>query len=73
MCEYIGIRLTGYDKKLLITEILKITVQLSVNRLRFHSSNSNAVLKTNILQNESGSRDLKGHSRNYSEISRMRY
>ena len=28
MCEYIGIRLTGYEKKL-ITEILKITVRLT--------------------------------------------
>ena len=29
ICEYIGIRLTGYEKKKLITEILKITVRLT--------------------------------------------
>ena len=40
---YIGNRLTGYEKKQLIADILKIIVQLLVNRLQFHSSNLNVL------------------------------
>ena len=38
MCEYIGIRLTGYVEKQSITEIVKITVQLFGEPVTVHGS-----------------------------------